>query len=501
MTPVPAKERDRTISMAAEEEIMSILKERLKEITNKTPLEKQENVSRELDNFYRLYGKWRGGISDELIWDKIRPLPESMLQGYSSLKKVDEDDTEGISKLLDKLVVLKLNGGLGTGMGLGSACPKSLIRVREESTFLDITISQIENLNESYGVSVPLVLMNSLNTDSETGHALKKYKGSNVEVLTYLQSYYPRIDRETLLPFVKDYNDDGNDGWYPPGHGDLYESLYNSGVLDKLIEMGKEIIFISNIDNLGATVDLNILSHIVKSGCQSQFIAEVTNKTRADVKGGTLIDYNGCVKLLEYAQVPKEHVDDFKCVKKFKIFNTNNLWINLKSIRERVVQGTLERDVIVNHKALGDGRNVIQLETAVGAAIKNFSGAFAINVPRSRFLPVKHTSDLLLVMSNLYSLEEGVIAMSPDRMFPSTPLIKLGPDFKRIQDFLKRFQTIPDLLELDHLTVTGDVHFGRDVSLRGTVIIIANHGERIDIPSNSLLENKIVSGNLRILDH
>ncbi|KAL5268322.1 hypothetical protein ACHWQZ_G002251 [Mnemiopsis leidyi] len=454
MAPTPAKDRDRTISMAAEEEIMSVLKERLKEISNKTPVDKQENVKKELDNFYRLYGKWRGGITDELIWDKIRPLPESMLQGYSSLRKVDEDDHEGISRLLNKLVVLKLNGGLGTGMGLGSACPKSLIRVREESTFLDITMAQIENLNEKYGVSVPLVLMNSLNTDSETGNALKKYKGANVEVLTYLQSYYPRIERETLLPYVKDYqNIDSNEGWYPPGHGDLYESLYNSGVLDKLIEKGKEIIFISNIDNLGATVDLNILSHIVKSGCQSQFIAEVTNKTRADVKGGTLIEYNGCVKLLEYAQVPKEKVDDFKCVKKFKIFNTNNLWISLKAIKERVVTGTLERDVIVNHKALDDGRNVIQLETAVGAAIKNFSGAFAINVPRSRFLPVKHTSDLLLVMSNLYNLEDGVIAMSPDRQFPSTPLIKLGPDFKRIQSFLKRFQTIPDLLELDHLTV------------------------------------------------
>lgn len=68
-------------------------------------------------------------------------------------------------------------------------------------------------------------------------------------------------------------------------------------------------------------------------------------------------------------------------------------------------------------------------------------------------------------------------------------------------DFLKRFASIPDILELDHLTVSGNVTFGKGVSLKGTVIIIASHGDQIDIPSGAILENKIVSGNLRILDH
>ena len=105
-------------------------------------------------------------------------------------------------------------------------------------------------------------------------------------------------------------------------------------------------------------------------------------------------------------------------------------------------------------------------------------------------------------------------------MFPSTPLVKLGDNhFKKVSAFLSRFGSIPDLLELDHITVSGDVTFGRGgeffmlfytvqtgiisilVSLRGTVIIIANHGDRIDIPAGAILENKIVSGNLRILDH
>ncbi len=76
------------------------------------------------------------------------------------------------------------------------------------------------------------------------------------------------------------------DVWYPPGHGDIYASFYNSGLLEQLIAEGKEYIFVSNIDNLGATVDLPILNHLVSqpNGKRCEFIMEVTDKTRADVK-------------------------------------------------------------------------------------------------------------------------------------------------------------------------------------------------------------------------
>ena len=199
--------------------------------------------------------------------------------------------------------------------------------------------------------------------------------------------------------------------------------------------------------------------------------------------------------------MPKNHEEDFKSVKKFNVFNTNNLWISMASIKRIIEENIFDMEVIVNPKVLDGGLNVIQLETAVGAAMKCFEGGKGINVPRSRFLPVKKSSDLLLIMSNLYKLKEGSLIMSPDRMFLSTPLVKLGDEFKKVSDFLKRFASIPDILELDHLTVSGNVTFGRGVALKGTVIIIANHGDRIDIPSGAILENKIVSGNLRILDH
>lgn len=99
---------------------------------------------------------------------------------------------------------------------------------------------------------------------------------------------YPRINKESLLPMATNLSTSGHntEGWYPPGHGDIYASFYNSGLLDQLIKQGKEYIFVSNIDNLGATVDLNILHHLTSqpNGKRCEFIMEVTDKTRADVK-------------------------------------------------------------------------------------------------------------------------------------------------------------------------------------------------------------------------
>jgi len=272
----------------------------------------------------------------------------------------------------------------------------------------------------------------------------------------------------------------------------------HSGVLDQLIADGKEYLFISNSDNLGAVVDERILKHMVDT--QAEFIMEVTDKTKADVKGGTLIDYQGQVRLLEIAQVPSEHAEEFKSIRKFKIFNTNNLWVNLKALKRVMEQEGMDLEIIINPKDTDDGKAVIQLETAAGAAIKHFKGAHGVNVPRSRFLPVKSCSDLLLIKSDIYSLEHGTLVLNEARMFDTIPVVKLGDHFKKIANFQKRFKSIPKIVELDHLTVTGDVNFGRGVTLRGTVIVVANEGQRIDIPDGCVLENRLVSGNLNLIE-
>ncbi|KAL3217975.1 hypothetical protein MRX96_031890 [Rhipicephalus microplus] len=326
----------------------------------------RETIEAEFRGFQHLFHKFVKDAGPSIVWDKIQPVPEN-----------------AVIKAL-----------------------KSVIPVRNDLTFLDMTVQQIEYLNKTYNANMPLVLMNSFNTDDDTSKVLRKYKGFKVKIYTFLQSRYPRINKETLMPIVTSMSMPCDEGFYPPGHGDFYASFCQSGLMDHFLTEGREYCFISNIDNLGATVDLNILKMLLStSGSQApDFVMEVTDKTRADVKGGTLIQYENKLRLLEIAQVPKEHVDEFKSVKKFNqvehsfshvllyvlhagIFNTNNLWMKLSSIGQLVETGGIDMEVIVNNKTLDSGINIIQLETAAGAAMKDFQNAIGINVPRSRFPP------------------------------------------------------------------------------------------------------------------
>jgi len=451
----------------------------------------------EMDNFFTLFRRYlkdkaKGSTLD---WDRISPPQVDQVVPYDDIKPQPD------GSVLSKLAVLKLNGGLGTSMGCVG--PKSVIEVRDGMSFLDLSVRQIEYLNQKHNVNVPFLLMNSFNTDDDTQNIIKKYQGHEVDIRTFNQSRYPRILKDSLLPVPKSFDSPISD-WYPPGHGDVFESLYNSGTLDELLEKGVEYLFLSNVDNLGATVDPRILQHMIDT--DSEYIMELTDETKADVKGGTIIDYEGTVRLLEIAQVSKEHVQEFKSIKKFKYFNTNNIWLSLKAIKRIVENGELELEIIPNAKTVSVGAkgesdiSVLQLETAVGAAIRHFENGHGVNVPRRRFLPVKTSSDLMLVKSDLYSLQHGELSMDGSRFGPA-PLIKLGTHFKKVSDFQNRIPSIPRILELDHLTITGAVNLGRNVTLKGTVIIVANEGSTIDIPPGSILENVVVQGSLRLLEH
>ncbi|XP_042017636.1 UTP--glucose-1-phosphate uridylyltransferase-like [Salvia splendens] len=441
----------------------------------------------EKSGFINLVARYLSGEAQHVEWSKIQTPTDKVVVPYDTLSPVPEDAAE-TKKLLDKLVVLKLNGGLGTTMGCTG--PKSVIEVRNGMTFLDLIVIQIESLNKKYGCSVPLLLMNSFNTHDDTSKIIEKYAKSNIEIHTFNQSQYPRLVVEDFKPLPSKGNT-GKDAWYPPGHGDVFPSLKNSGKLDALLSKGKEYVFVANSDNLGAIVDLKILKHLINN--KNEYCMEVTPKTLADVKGGTLISYEGKVQLLEIAQVPDEHVNEFKSIEKFKIFNTNNLWINLQAINRLVQADSLKMEIIPNPKEV-DGIKVLQLETAAGAAIRFFDHAIGINVPRSRFLPVKATSDLLLVQSDLYTLNDGFVTRNPARANPANPSIDLGPEFKKVSNFLSRFKSIPSIIELDSLKVTGDVWFGAGVTLKGKVTITAKSGAKLEIPDGKVIENKEING-------
>ncbi|RLN06918.1 hypothetical protein C2845_PM11G12510 [Panicum miliaceum] len=422
-------------------------------------------------------GKLNYSGDEELIeWAKIHTPTDEVVVPYDTLESPPED-IEATKKLLDKLAVLKLNGGLGTTMGCTG--PKSVIEVRNGFTFLDLIVIQIESLNKKYGSNVPLLLMNSFNTHEDTLKIVEKYANSSIEIHTFNQSQYPRVVADEFLPWPSNGKTD-KDGWYPPGHGDIFPSLMNSGKLDLLLSQGKEYVFIANSDNLGAIVDMKILNHLIHK--QNEYCMEVTPKTLADVKGGTLISYEGRVQ-----------VNEFKSIEKFKIFNTNNLWVNLKAIKRLVEADALKMEIIPNPKEV-DGVKVLQLETAAGAAIRFFDHAIGMNVPRSRFLPVKATSDLQLVQSDLYTLVDGFVTRNSARTNPSNPSIELGPEFKKVGCFLGRFKSIPSIVELESLKVSGDVWFGSGIVLKGKVTITAKPGVKLEIPDGAVIENKDING-------
>eukprot|EP01133_Synstelium_polycarpum_P013905 gene13905-16405_t len=430
---------------------------------------------------------------DAILKEEIQIPNKSSLVDYQKLHILSPVDSSNASRLLNKLVVVKLNGGLGTRMGCKGS--KSSIEVAPGITFLDMSVAHIEQVNQDYNVDIPLVLMNSFKTDVQTNKIIEKYKTHRVTIKTFVQSKFPKMYKDTLNVVPKANAPFNAKDWYPPGSGDVFRSLKRSGLLDEFLAQGKEYIFISNVENLGSIIDIQVLNHI--NAKKIQFGLEVTNRINTDVTGGILMSYKEKLHLLELSQIKHDKLKNFK---DYKFWNTNNIWVDLKAASNLVKENKLLLDWIVSYPT-ENHKQLVQLETPAGMGIQNFDNSVAILVPRDRYRPIKSTSQLLISQSNLFQFEHGQMAMNPKREAGDVPLVKLGEEFSTVSEYEKRLKSIPDLLELDHLTVSGDVYFGVNTVLKGTVIIVANHGERIDIPDNVTLENKIISGTLRILDH
>ena len=305
-------------------------------------------------------------------------------------------------------------------------------------------------------------------------------------LIAFTQNKFPRLSAGSLLPLNID--EWGGQAWYPPGHGDFYNCIAEQGILRSLIEKGKDILFISNADNLGAVADAKILNYMIEKNIP--FLIEVTPKTAADVKGGTLYEQNGKLKLLEIAQVPEEHVDEFCSQKKFSVFNTNNIWINLLALEKKLKEGPLNLNVIVNEKKI-QGNPIIQLETAIGSALDCFDGAVGLCVSRDRFMPVKKTEDLLLVQSNLYHLDGGRLVRNQERKLSHLPEIRFGSPLDQVERFQECFSVIPDLLELELLEMAGEVYFDGAASLKGKVKLNGIN-KALHIENVKSIENKTI---------
>jgi UTP--glucose-1-phosphate uridylyltransferase len=437
-----------------------------------------------IDNFAHYYGQLLAG-DDGLI-------PESAIQPVKGLVDA-ETFTDALAgagtRALRHTVAIKLNGGLGTSMGLTAA--KSLLIVKEGLTFLDIIAHQV------LCAGVPLLLMNSFATDADSLAVLRRYPELATPdlSLSFVQHKQPKVTVDGLSPAV--WPEDPELEWCPPGHGDLYIALVTSGMLARLLARGIEYAFVSNADNLGATLDLGILGYFASE--RIPFLMEVADRTPSDRKGGHLAcRRDGRLVLRELAQCPEADRDAFQDISRYRYFNTNNLWLHLPTLA-RVMEEQdyfLGLPMIRNLKTV-DPRDkaspkVYQLETAMGSAIAVFEGAQAVRVPRSRFAPVKKTDDLLAVRSDAYRLTEHYrIELAPERG-NVPPVVQLDPEcYGLIDEMDARFpHGAPSLLQARSFQVKGDFRFGCGVVARGDVRLENAGPEQKLVPDGIVLEDE-----------
>ncbi len=425
-------------------------------------------------------------------------MPESTIQPVENLPSLEKISSQVSprAELLGQTAILKLNGGLGTGMGLDRA--KSLLPVRQGLTFLDLIGRQLLHFRETTGANPRFLLMNSFSTSDDTLAWLAKHpelgKPSEVELM---QNKVPKVDAASLEPVEWPQNPSLE--WCPPGHGDLYALLSAGGTIERLMADGIRYIFVSNSDNLGATLDLTLLTYFADSG--APFMMEVTARTDSDRKGGHLAQRDGCLVLRESAQCPDEDMDAFQDIQRHRFFNTNNLWLRLDRLQEELKKsgGFLPLPVIRNKKTV-DPRDknstaVYQLETAMGAAIECFSNAAAVEVPRSRFAPVKTTADLLTLRSDAYVIrKDGVVVLAPEcKGVP--PTVSLDDNYKLVDQLDEALKEgVPSLKHCSKLTVKGPVAFADAVVLEGKVGLRNESRERQTVPSGTYRDQELVLG-------
>jgi UTP--glucose-1-phosphate uridylyltransferase len=405
-------------------------------------------------------------------------VPESSIEPLEMDALADIDvPGETAHEAINKTVVIKLNGGLGTSMGLDHA--KSLLEVRNGLTFLDIIARQVLALREEYDAPLPLIFMDSFRTSDDTLGALASYKGLAVDglPLEFLQSKEPKLRVDDLTPVVWDRDRDLE--WCPPGHGDIYAALHATGLLDRLDEAGFTQVFVSNSDNLGAVPDPRVAGWFARSG--APFAIEAVRRTPSDRKGGHFATRktDGRIVLRETAQTLEEDKDALADLSRHKYCSTNNLWFDLLAMRDELERrnGILGLSMIKNTKhvdpADASSPQVIQIETAMGAAIEVFDGATTIEVGRDRFVPVKATNDLLVLRSDCYDLGDDY---AMNQVAPSVPFVDLDPEhYKFVGEFDKRFPNgAPSLRAATSLSVHGDWTFGAGVVVRGKAVVGAD---------------------------
>ena len=445
----------------------------------------QRGITRDaIEDFLEKVRSARVGGSYVPLNELTAPDFDRLLDPWSDSRQIAALHDRG-QALLCRVAIIKLNGGRSTTMG--GRVPKGILRAKTGLSYLEIIVGQVRAVREQYNADIPLVLMNSFFTHAPTLEVVSKCE---LPVLMFMQGQVPRLLQDTFCPLETGTEED----WVPPGHGDVYGSLLRTGVLQQLRDRGCRWAFISNLDNLAAYLDPWILGAIEQYDVD--FLLEVTDRTPADRKGGTLVMREGRVGLLEIAQVAPEERPEFMDIDRFQVFNTNNVWVDLDALWHALRIKDLHLPLIQNHKNVC-GANVIQLETAMGAAIGSFPRARGLRVGRERFFPTKQVADLFVLQSDACVLDAmNRLQRSPQRPsgLPFMPSVVFSEDFLQSpEDIYTRFEdpSSVSLVAAESLEVSGPVFFERDVRIEGKVVISAAQGEQYRIPSGTVLRDEV----------
>lgn len=425
--------------------------------------------------FEHYYGELASGATGLIPEESISPLPELPYLGDL------EVDAAVAREALSHTVVIKLNGGLATSMGLDHA--KSLLPVKDGRSFLDLIVEQVLALRSEHDVALPLLLMNSFRTRADSLAALAGYPDLAVDglPLDFLQNREPKLTADTLEPVS--WPAEPELEWCPPGHADLYPALRSSGLLGLLLTQGYRYAFCSNADNLGATANATIAGWLAAN--ELPFVIESCVRTPADRKGGHLAvrRSDGRLILRETAQTAPADLDAMADLGKHRYCNSNNLWVDLRALARVLdeTHGVLGLPLIRNVKTVDPADkttpSVIQIEAAMGAAVQAFDGAASVHVDRDRFVPVKSTNDLTVLRSDVYERQpDGEVVKAAARDGRTDPFVALDDAYYKLMgDYEVRFPAgVPSLVEADRFVVEGDVRFGSDVTVRGSVTVRAS---------------------------
>ena len=413
------------------------------------------------------------GYYRQLVDGATGMIPEDSISPLVDLPRLADlteqpDDRDALART----VVIRLNGGLGTSMGL--AGPKTLLPVRDGRTFLDLIVEQVRWVRRRYGVRLPLLLLDSRHTQDATLAALAAHPDLPVDglPLDVLQSEEPKLRQDDLTPVR--WPADPRLEWCPPGHGDLFPTLWDSGVLDALLAAGFRYALAANADNLGCVPSAVLAGWFARSG--APYAAEVTARTPMDVKGGHLARRrrDGRLILRETAQTTPADMVHFTDPARHPFAHCNNLWFDLIALRDVLAahDGILHLDLIRNGKTVDptdkSSPAVWQLECAMGAAIAVFDGAIAIEVPRGRFVPVKTTNELALLRSDVFAFGDDAV---PRSSVSPLPVVTLSGDYKLIDDFEALAPHPLGLRGARSLTIRGPWRLGAGVAVTGDVVL------------------------------